>query len=87
MTWLKVYEKSNLGQWVYGFGIIYFPNGTPIGLIYRFPIVISVILFSFFVLGYYDKIYVRPHEQAEIIKTNPVFMDMKHKIDQIHKKL
>lgn len=86
LTWLKVYEESNFGQWVYGWGIVYFPYSfIPIGVIQRLPVVIASILFGLFILGYYDKIYVRPHEQAEIIKTNPIFMDMKRKIDEIHK--
>jgi len=69
----KSYKDTRFGEW-------FFAN-----VIWVFPLFLVVFFGCSIILGYLDKKYIRPHEQAEIVKTNPVYMDMYRKVKNIEK--
>lgn len=72
---LGVFKDTSIGIWFF--------NHTSITI----PLTIILFTIIILILGYFDKRFIRGKEQKEIIETNPVFMDMKCKIDEIHKNL
>lgn len=69
------YKDTRFGEWFYQWWFL------------TIPIFILIFLFSCLALGYFDKRYIRPKEQEELISTNPLWMDMYNKIKDIHNKI
>lgn len=64
LVFLKIYEKTKLGQW-------FFSN-----IWFTFPLFILMFFGISIIVGYLDKKYIRPYETTEINKVNPEFMEM-----------
>lgn len=66
------YRQTSFGQWFYN------------NALWTFPVFMLVFLMIFLFIGYIDRRFVRSAEQEEYAITNPVLMDMKHKIDKLY---
>jgi len=71
----EAYSETKFGVWFYS------------NIAWAFPVFLVLFFAGSIVLGYLDKRFIRPHEQSEVIKTNPVWMDMYRKICKIEEEL
>lgn len=71
----EAYKETKFGVWFYG------------NFAWAFPVFLILFFSGSVVIGYLDKKYIRPHEQSEIIQSNPVWMNMYRKITEINEKL
>ena len=69
------YKESKFGQW-------FFDN-----ILWAFPLFLILFFGGSIVVGFLDKKFIRPHEQSEVIRTNPVWMNMYRKVCKIEEQL
>ena len=71
----EAYKETNFGMWFYD------------NIAWAFPLFLILFFTGSVILGYLDKKHIRPHEQGEIISTNPLWMNMYRKICKIEEEL
>jgi len=73
-VFMEAYNDTKFGTWFYEHKLI------------SYPAFLILFLAVSIVVGYLDKKYVRPGELGEISSTNPILMEMKKTIDDLHEK-
>jgi len=71
LVMLKVYDDTTWGMWLFAHKL----------LLLLFIVLLFCVLI---IIGYVDKLYVRPLEQEEYIITNPRWMDLYNKVIDLH---
>lgn len=71
LLFLEGYKETAFGIWFYAHSAI----TLPVTMVIYFAIAIIV--------GYLDKIIIRPYEQREITSTNPIHMEVLDKVNKL----